>query len=163
MSASFRNRAINVRTFWKLSYESQCTSSIWTECSKCCVVMLRFPCLCNTWALNFVMKYPCIPNQSIRAIIGGVHQLSMTKAWAESVPLARERFLKVSREKIVTPPPPHTTPPASSPKSIRSQSLSGFWKAINVRRFFENIKTPPDKMFARTLIVKRRFYRSSAV
>ena len=39
------NSAINVRTFWKPSYESQCSSSIWTECSKCCVVMLRFPCL----------------------------------------------------------------------------------------------------------------------
>ena len=43
--------------FENLSYESQCTSSLWTKCRKCCVVMLRFPCLYNTWALNFVMKH----------------------------------------------------------------------------------------------------------
>ena len=36
--------------FENLSYESQCTSSIWTERSKWRVVMLRFPCLYNTWA-----------------------------------------------------------------------------------------------------------------
>ena len=85
MSASFRIRAINVRTFWKLSYESQCTSSIWTERSKCCVVMLRFPCWYNTWALNFVMEHPYTPKQFIRAIIGGVQQLGRTKARGESV------------------------------------------------------------------------------
>ena len=85
MFASFRVRAIDVCTFWKLSYESQCTSSVWTEWSKCCVVMLRFRCLYITWALSFEMKNPCTPKQSIRAIIGGVHQLGRTKARAESV------------------------------------------------------------------------------
>ena len=89
--------------FENLSYEPQCTSSIWTECSKWCVVMLRFACLYNTWAETFVMKHPCTPKQSIRAIIGGVHQLGRTKARAESVPLHALTSHALSRTHFDTP------------------------------------------------------------
>ena len=85
MSTSFRTRAIYVRTFWNeqlmsalfenVSYESQCTGSIWTECSEYCVVMLRFPCLYNIWALNFVMELPRAPgeNQNLFCHTHGAH------------------------------------------------------------------------------------------
>ena len=59
MSASFEFKQLMSAFFENLSYWPQCTSSIWTECKKWCVVMLRFPCLHNTWALKSAMKHPC--------------------------------------------------------------------------------------------------------
>ena len=82
---------------------NECTASIWTECSKYCVVMSRFPCLYNIWALNFVMNHPYTKKQSIRAILGGVNQLGRTKARAESVPLHALTSHALSRTHFHTP------------------------------------------------------------
>ena len=80
--------------FENLSYESQCPSNIWPECSKCCVVMLRSSCLYNTWSLNFVMKHPYTPKQSIRAIIARTY---ITRIIDDSLPHAFAlRTLKTS-------------------------------------------------------------------
>ena len=75
----------------------------WTECSKCCVVMLRFPFLYNTWTLSFVKKHPYTQKQSIWGIIGCVSQLGRTKAWAESVPLHALTSHPLSKTHFHTP------------------------------------------------------------
>ena len=63
------------------------------------------------------MKHPCTPMQSTLAITDRVHQLGRTKPRAESVPLARERSVKVSRGKTSSPPLP--LPPPRRGQSVR--------------------------------------------